>query len=133
MYVDKNDLTKVVRYWQAGEFKRKAFEKGWMVPHPTFFVKKEIYEKYGDFNTNFSIAADYEMILRLLYKHGIPTHYIPKILVKMRQGGISNRSFINMVRKSIEDYKVCKVHGIQRSCAVVIGKNLIKLPQFFMR
>ncbi|MEM9052454.1 MAG: glycosyltransferase family 2 protein, partial [Bacteroidota bacterium] len=66
-YVDRNKVGNVVRRWKAGRFVRSFFLKGWMVPHPTFFVKKEVYDKYGLFNTDLKTSADYEFMVRVLY------------------------------------------------------------------
>ena len=132
VYVGKRDTEKVVRYWKGGESDKHKFEWGWMPPHPTFFAKKIVYEKYGYFNTDFKIAADYEIMLRFLYKYGISTYYVPEVLVKMRSGGASNRSFRNIVIKSLEDYKACRIHGIKRKLYAIMLKNMTKLPQFFI-
>ncbi|MDB0027594.1 glycosyltransferase, partial [Flavobacteriales bacterium] len=71
VYVDKGDARNIVRYWKSGKFSKKKLRMGWMLPHPTFFVKKAIYEKYGLYNLKLKTAADYEMILRLLHKDNI--------------------------------------------------------------
>ncbi|MFH1593446.1 MAG: glycosyltransferase family 2 protein [Candidatus Omnitrophota bacterium] len=133
VYVSKEDSNKVIRYWKAGTYKRELLKKGWMVPHPTFFVKRSVYEKYGYFDTNFKISADYEIILRFLYMHGIATHYIPKVLVKMCMGGVSNRGFRNIIIKSIEDYRAWKIYGINKRLFTIAGKNIMKIPQFFLK
>ena len=104
-----------------------------MPPHPTFFVKREVYKKYGLFNTDFKIAADYELMLRFFEKHKISTHYIPEILIKMRLGGASNRSPKNMFMKSSEDYKAWKVNNLNGGFCTILLKNFTKIPQFFMR
>ena len=90
VYVKANDINKIKRYWQAGEYSTSKIKNGWMLPHPTFFVKKKIYIRYGLYDTDLKSAADYEMILKLLYKHNISVHYVPMILVNMRMGGESN-------------------------------------------
>ena len=92
-----------------------------------------MYEKYGTFNTNFRIAADYELMLRFLEKHRISTHYIPEVLIKMRLGGASNRSFKNMWIKSSEDYKAWKVNDLNGGLYVIFLKHVIKIPQFLRR
>lgn len=86
VYVYKEDANKIIRYWRAGEYKYERISKGWMPPHPTFFARKELYDKYGCFNSNFKIAADYELMLRFLWLHKITPYYIPTVLVKMRVG-----------------------------------------------
>ena len=131
LYVDKNNTDKTIRYWKSSPFDSGLLKKGWMPPHPTFFVRKEIYERYGTFNTGFKIASDYELMLRLLEKEKISTCYIPEVLIKMRVGGVSNR-ISNIIIKSFEDYRVMKMHHVG-GLAVLLRKNLSKIPQFFQK
>ncbi len=104
-----------------------------MPPHPTFFVKKTIYDRYGSFNTDFKIAADYELMIRFLEKGNISTLYIPEVLIKMRVGGASNRTLKNIAVKTIEDYKAWRVNNLRRRFYTIPFKNLSKIPQFFVR
>ncbi len=90
VYVDKLDTGKTVRYWKPGQYKEKAFSDGWVMPHPTFFCRKDIYNKYGGFNDNFKVAADFELMLRFVEKHKIKVGYLSEIIVKMRAGGKGN-------------------------------------------
>ncbi len=131
LYVDKNNTNKIIRYWKSQPYRDGLFKKGWMPPHPTFFVKKEVYEKYGYFNTDFKIASDYELMLRFLHKYKISTCYIPEVLIKMRLGGASNRSLKNLITKTTEDYRAWKVNNLKRSFYTIPFKNLSKIPQFF--
>ena len=103
-----------------------------MPPHPTFYVKREIYKKYGAFDTSFKIAADYDSILRFLGKEQITTYYIPEVLVKMRVGGASNKSVKNLIQKSKEDLRAMKNNGVGNISSLFV-KNASKLPQFFKR
>ncbi len=131
-YVKREDISTVVRHWKSHLFSEKKLRQGWMPPHPTFYVKREIYEKYGMFDTSFEIAADYDSILRFLGKHRISTTYIHGVLVKMRLGGVSNRDLKSILRKSGEDYRALKKNGIGGH-GVVFMKNISKVPQFFKR
>lgn len=132
-YVSEKNPDKIIRYWKASPCSSKKFKYGWMLPHPTFFVKKWVYEKFGCFNTDFKISADYELMLRLLVKYGISTYYMPEVIVKMRMGGLSNRSFRNLFIKSYEDYKAWKVNNLKSNFSIILLKNLIKMPQFFRK
>jgi glycosyltransferase len=132
-YVSNKNTEKVIRYWKSGPYRDGLFQKGWMPPHPTFFVRKEIYKKYGGFNTDLRIAADYELMLRFIARNKVTTHYIPKVLVNMRTGGNSNRSLRNMLIKSSEDYKAWKMNNLNGGLYTIMLKNLSKLPQFFKR
>ena len=131
-YVLRNDISKVIRHWKSHEYTPKKLRQGWMPPHPTFYVKREIYEKYGGFDTSFKIAADYDSILRFLGLHHISTTYVPEVLVKMRLGGVSNRDLKSILKKSGEDYKALKKNGIGGK-RVVFMKNISKVPQFFKK
>ena len=132
-YVEPDDLDKVVRTWKTGIFDKKNFYYGWMPPHPTFFVRKEVYSQVGMFNTSLRSAADYEIMLRILLKHGYPAHYIPRVIVKMRSGGMSNASFWNRLRANKEDRLSWKLNGLQPYFFTLYMKPLRKIPQFIIR
>lgn len=106
---------------------------GWMPPHPTLFIRKEVFEKYGLYRTDMKIAADYEMILRLFYKYKITTHYLPLTTYCMTIGGASNKSLKNIIIKSKEDYKALKLHKVRLAFITLLFKNLRKLPQFISK
>jgi glycosyltransferase len=133
VYVDRRDGRRTIRYWKSSSYSPGMFKRGWMPPHPTFFAKRAVYERYGPFDTRFSIAADYELMLRLLEKNGVSTLYIPQVLVKMRVGGTSNRGLRNILLKSREDYRAWKVNSLNGGLATILMKNLSKVPQFLMR
>ena len=101
-----------------------------MPPHPTFFVKKEIYNNFGTFNTDYKISADYDLMLRFLGKHKITVAYLPQITVKMRIGGESNKNLKNIIRKMKEDYRAMKNNNIG-GIRTLIRKNTSKISQFF--
>jgi len=132
IYVRKNNASQILRYWKSGNFSESKLSKGWMPPHPTFFVKKQCYNQFGTFNTNFRIAADYELILRFLGKHKISTCYLPQIIYTMRVGGESNRSAKNILRKMREDYRALINNNVGGVGSLFL-KNVSKIPQFFKR
>jgi glycosyltransferase involved in cell wall biosynthesis len=129
-YVDQKDLNRVIRHWKSSPYRRGKFKQGWMPPHPTFFVRREIYEKFGNFNTHFQIAGDYELMLRFLERYRISAVYIPEVLVKMRWGGISNGGVKNILVKSYEDYRAWGMNDLNGSVHTILFKNLCKIPQF---
>jgi glycosyltransferase len=129
IYVDKKDTDKIIRYWKSGEFEHKNLKKGWMPPHPAFFVKKEIYNKFGYFDTDFKIAADYNFMLKILIDKKIRIHYLPKVLYVMRVGGKSNKSLKNIWQKSKEDLMALKRNRIG-GIRTLIKKNISKIYQF---
>ena len=130
VYVNAKDTNKIVRYWKSKPYKKGLFKKGWHPAHPTFFVKKKIYEKYGLFNLDFKIAADYELMLRFLEKHQISNSYIPEIIVKMRLGGESNQSIKNIIKANIESYNAWKMNDLPPPFYLPFIKPLKKLKQF---
>jgi len=130
LYVQKADITKVVRNWVSGNYKLENFLLGWMPPHPTFYVKREIYERLGLYNTSFKSAADYELMLRYLYKHRISTTYLPEVLVRMRVGGKSNVTLQNRIRANQEDYQAWLINDLKPYFFTRYLKPLRKLFQF---
>ncbi len=129
-YVDQNDTSKITRTWKAEEYSREKFLYGWMPPHPTFYVKRTLFEKLGGFNISLKSSADYELMLRYLYKHKISSHYVSRTFVKMREGGISNRSLKNRINANKEDAKAWQINGLKPKFYTVLLKPLKKLKQF---
>jgi glycosyltransferase involved in cell wall biosynthesis len=129
VYVRKSDLGQVVRTWRAGDFAPAKLRRGWMPPHPTLYVRREVYQRVGGFDTRFRIAADYECVLRIFTGLLGRSAYLPRVLVRMRLGGASNRSLGNIARKSAEDLRAVRMHGIGGAWTVV-AKNLGKVGQF---
>jgi glycosyltransferase len=129
VYVARNDVNNILRFWKSCCFEPKLLKKGWMPPHPTLFLHKSVYDKYGNFNTDLQIAADYDIILRFFSQPDFVSVYLPYIMVRMRMGGVSNKGLSNLWRKSQEDYKAMrfnKIGGVKS----LIWKNLSKLSQF---
>ncbi|PCI99608.1 MAG: glycosyl transferase [Flavobacteriales bacterium] len=133
VYVDRIDTEKVTRTWKSGSYKDGMFFNGWMPPHPTFFVKKEIYNKYGSFNLELKSAADYEIMLRFIHKHKIKLGYLPRVIVRMRIGGVSNISLINRIKANREDKKAWSINGIKPMPYTLIFKPLSKIGQFLKK
>jgi glycosyltransferase len=128
VYVARNDMNNLIRFWKSCPFHPKLLRQGWMPPHPTLFVHRKIYEQLGTFNTEMRIAADYDMVLRFFKHPDFHSEYLPHVLVRMRMGGISNKNLVNMLRKSMEDYKAMKNNRIGGFKSLV-WKNLSKLSQ----
>ncbi|HFA48650.1 MAG TPA: glycosyltransferase [Bacteroidetes bacterium] len=129
-YVSNDDTNEILRFWKAGKCTAKGFLNGWMPPHPTFFVKRSVLEKYGIFDPTFRFAGDYELILRLLYKHNISTHYIPFCMVKMRIGGAGNRWMENRLIANLEDRLAWKKNNLKPRPYTTLLKPLRKVLQF---
>jgi glycosyltransferase len=132
-YVDKDDTNKIHRKWKSGKYKHGMFMNGWMPPHPTFFVKKSVYEKFGSFNLDLVSAADYELMLRFIHKHQIKLAYLPEFIIKMRVGGKSNVSFQNRLRANKEDRKAWKINALNPYFYTMYLKPLRKIIQLFKK
>ena len=132
IYVDRNDSNRIKRFWRPGKYKKKAFSCGWVIPHPTFFCKKEIFEKYGYFNSQLQIAADFELMLRLIEKHQIKVDYLPKTIVKMRTAGKANciKGIIRGNREIIQSFRLNSLH---LSPWFFVLKPVTKISQLFKR
>lgn len=133
VFVSRNDTDKVMRTWESGIYQEGDFLKGWMPPHPTFFVKKETYEKHGGFNTELKLSADYELMLRLIHKNNIKLAYLNEVIVKMRMGGVSNVSFFVKLKANLEDKMAWKLNGMKPNMTTMMMKPLRKLGQYFKR
>ncbi len=131
-YVQAADITKVLRHWKSGAFAPHMLQKGWMPPHPTLFLRKEIYTQVGEFDTQFKIAADYDFILRVFQEPKIKVAYLPTVLMLMRQGGASSK-VQNLLAKSKEDLRVLKKNQIPNYRLVLIRKIAGKFKQFFLK
>lgn len=132
-YVERDDLTKVVRYWKSGAYKSGSFAFGWMPPHPTFFVRKSVYEKFGVFDTTLRSAADYELMLRFLHKNKVTTCYWPQVAVNMRVGGESNKAVSNRIKANNEDALAWQKNGLKMPFYTRYMKPIRKIPQFFIK
>jgi glycosyltransferase involved in cell wall biosynthesis len=129
-YVKSANTQVITRTWKSGGYKKKYLYYGWMPPHPTFFVRRQIYEKCGLFNTTLRSAADYELMLRVLLKHNTRVQYIPEVLVKMRAGGMSNASLKNRFRANKEDVMAWKLNDLKPYFFTMWLKPLRKVLQF---
>jgi glycosyltransferase involved in cell wall biosynthesis len=132
-YVKQNDLTKITRHWKAGNYSRGKFYLGWMPPHPSFFVRSEVYEQIGKFNLSLRSSADYELMLRALFVHRLKPAYLPKVLVKMRTGGMSNASLQHRFRANREDLEAWELNGLKPYFFTIPFKPLRKIFQFIQR
>lgn len=133
-YVRFEDVSKFVRYWKSGPFQISDFLFGWMPPHPTFFLKREAFQQFGGFrNDALKSAADYELMLRMLYMNKLPAVYVPALLVKMRTGGESNRNLNNRIRGNNEDRLAWKINGLTPKWFTLFLKPIRKISQYWQR
>lgn len=129
-YIDANDATVVRRKWVSGAYKVGAFLNGWMPPHPTFFVRKEVYNTHGHFRLDLGSAADYELMLRFVHRENIKLAYLPKVLVKMRAGGVSNSTLKNRIAANQNDRLAWKINNLKPRFYTLWLKPLRKIIQF---
>jgi glycosyltransferase len=134
VYVSPRDTRRLVRYWRSGKYRPEKINWGWTIPHPALFVRRSVYEDSGKiFDLSFSLAADYELILRLLKIKKIRVAYLPAVLVKMRVGGASNRSIRQHWRGWQELRRAWRVNNLPVPRFFIIRRVLSKLPQLFRK
>ncbi len=133
VYAHREQPDRITRYWQAGRYKPGAFLRGWMPPHPTFFVKASVYRQHGYFTTSLRSAADYELMLRFIHKNKIQLAYLNEVIVVMRLGGVSNSSLQNRIRANKEDRVAWQMNGIKPGWFTLWLKPLRKIGQFWQR
>lgn len=133
VYVDRVDTSRVTRKWVSGVYREGAFLQGWMPPHPTFFARREAFERWGGFNLALKSAADYELMLRFIHKHGLQVAYLPEVMVRMRVGGMSNASAGNRLRANREDKAAWRMNGLKPLPWTLVMKPLRKIGQFLKR
>jgi len=132
VYVNQNNTDHVTRFWKPGEYKKGAFRYGWVLPHPTLFCRKEIFERFGYFNDKLQIAADFELMLRFIEKHQIKVGYLPSVIVKMRTGGKAN-VLRGIIRGNWEIIRSFRLNNLRLSPWLFVCKPIIKISQLFVR
>lgn len=129
-YVSAHDTSRVIRRWRSGTYAPAKLRRGWMPPHPSLYLRRAVYDRFGLYDTSFRIAADYDAMLRYLAGGGIKLAYVPEIFVNMRLGGESNASLKMILRKSREDYRAIRKNGVG-GFGTLAMKNLSKIHQYF--
>jgi glycosyltransferase len=133
VYVDAENTQRVIRYWRSGDYRVNRFRWGWMPPHPSVYVRREVYERFGGYRLDMGSAADYECLVRLMVKQKIRVGYLPEIVVRMRLGGKSNASLANRIAANRSDREAWLVNGLRPPWGLRFTKPLSKLPQYFRR
>jgi len=131
IFVDPKDINRTVRTYSSKNWHPDKFARGYMPAHPTFFVKKEFYEKHGLFETDYEIAADYEMLIRLLYVYQLKYTYLPIKMVKMRKGGVSSNGIKSNIILNNEIIRACRKHGIKTNALKIYPKYFRKVFELF--
>lgn len=133
VFVRTNDTEKIVRYYSGADFTLSRFASGWMPPHPTFFVKREFYIRYGVFKTDYRIAADFELLVRFLVRYHLRYHYFPEVIIKMRTGGASTRNLKSNLILNSEVRRACRENGVHTNMFRIYLKYLKKSLQLVKR
>ncbi len=133
VFVDEQDTNKVVRYWKSRPFEPNLVQRGWMPPHPTVFMRREVYQKHDLFNANLKCAADYDYMLRVFRDTSYTFVYLPEVITKMRMGGMSTGGIRNLINKKKEDYWVLKHNKMPFPLWILLSKNVSKIPQLIFR
>lgn len=134
VYVSQDNTDKVVRYWKSQNYKAGLFKQGWMPAHPTFFTRRNVYEKFGVFDLSFKIAADFELLFRFIEKNKIRTLYLPRVIIRMRLGGTTNKSLKNILIQNNEIIRVLRAHYKNFSQTQFwVSKFLNRIIQFISR
>lgn len=132
-YVDPSDLTKPIRYYSSKKFNRKRMEMGYMPAHPTFYVRKECYEKYGLFDLDYKVAADFENLLRMIYVHNIKTLYVEQDWVTMRTGGASSSGLKSHISIIKDHFKAFRKNGVKVNPLKYFWRYVEKLQEFRLK
>jgi len=129
-FVDPEKTSKIIRYYSSKKFNPAKFKFGFMPAHPSFYVKRELFEKLGYYKTDYKIAADYELLIRFLYVNQIKYKYIEMPFVSMRTGGVSNKSICSNVTLNKEIARACKENGIHTNYLYIYSKYFLKMFEF---
>lgn len=129
-YVDPDNTRKVVRKWRSGHYSEGQFKWGWMPPHPTFYIQRELYSQFGGYRLDMGSAADYELMLRYMHLHKIRMVYHREVMVDMRAGGVSNASMQNRLKANQGDRKAWAVNKLKPYWFTLYLKPIRKIGQF---
>jgi glycosyltransferase involved in cell wall biosynthesis len=127
-YINPNGS--IVRKWRSGAYKRGMFNRGWMPPHPTFYCKRELFEKWGAYDLKYGTAADYELMLRFIHLNKAAAYYLQTTMVNMVVGGQSNKSYLNRFKAWGNDYNAMRKNGVRFPLLCVVFKPLSKILQY---
>lgn len=131
IFVDPDNLDRTVRTYSSAKWNPARFARGYMPAHPTFFVRRHFYDQHGLFETDYQIAADYEMLIRLLYVNKLRYKYLPFTMVKMRKGGVSSNGIKSNIVLNKEIVRACRKHGIKTSALKIYPKYFNKVFELF--
>jgi glycosyltransferase involved in cell wall biosynthesis len=120
----------IVRKWRSKAYRPGLFNFGWMPPHPTFYCRKAVFDRLGGYDLDYGTAADYELMVRFIHLHQIPLRLLPKTMVKMGVGGVSNKNVANRMQAWRADYKAMGANGVTVPALAILLKPLRKILQY---
>lgn len=129
-YVEPDRIGKTIRKWISKPFKIRSMILGWMPAHPTFYVKRSLFANLGYYSLDYGSAADYELMVRFLFKNEVKAAFLDKLTVNMRIGGMSNASLKNRFDTLINDYKALKANHVPLAFFTVVLKKISKITQY---
>ena len=129
-FIDPANLSKIVRYYSSENFRPEKFKYGFMPAHPGFYARRELFEKFGYYKTDYKIAADYELLIRFLYVHKVKFRYLKVPVVDMRTGGVSNKTLYSRYLLNKEIVRACRENGIKTNYLLIYPKYFIKIFEF---
>ena len=133
-YVKRGNINKNVRYWKSNPYIPNSFQNGWAPPHPTFFVKKKIYENLGKYKLNLGNSSDFELMFRFLEKNNIKSFYLNKLMVIMRTGGVSNKNYLDIIKQNIVVLDILNIkNNIPKIIKFCLFKLFNRLKQFIQK
>lgn len=130
-YVAPEQPEKIQRKWRSKQASHVDLARGWMPAHPTLYIRTSLFKDNGGYQLNYGSAADYELMLRYLYKHKVSAKYLPMLMVSMRSGGMSNQSWKHRYSALVNDYKALQANNVPFPALVLLFKKLRKIEQFF--
>ena len=134
IYVKKDNIDITLRYWKSGAYSKNLFFKGWHPPHPSFFAKKKLFEKYGYYDLDHGNSADVELMFRFLNTHNLKSKYLNKTLVKMRYGGASNKDVLSIIKQNIQIMKFLKINrNLYKITIFILYKFVDRLKQIYIK
>jgi glycosyltransferase involved in cell wall biosynthesis len=129
-FVSPSDVSKTIRYYSSKNWRPNLFRWGFMPPHPSFYLRKEYYDNFGLYKNSYKIAADYELLIRMLYINKLNYKYINLQTVTMRTGGVSTENFMSRYTLNKEIIKACAENGIYTNMIMLVLKYFIKVFEF---
>jgi glycosyltransferase len=132
VYVDPMNTQSVYRMWKGQDYNRERFKYGWMPAHPTFYFRKKLFNTLGGYESHYHTAADYEFMARYLFRNKVSSLYLPKLIIRMRNGGASNCTILRRLRANRRDYLAMKRNLVPFPFLVSILKPVRKLPQYYI-